>query len=454
MQVTHELKDELNGIIKIDLNAEDYTANVDKILKDYRKKVNMPGFRPGNVPMGMVKKMYGRSVMAEEINKLLLDQLNNYISENNLEILGNPLPVADDSINFDVNKPGSFKFQYEIGVAPAFDVKLSAKYKFDYYNVNIDDELINKQLEDVKRRYGKVNQVEEAGENDMLSGDFAELDADGNVKEGGITSTSTIALEFIEDADAKKELIGKKAEDVIVVDPAKVSKGHDDMGKMLNITHDQVHAIEGAKFNFTVKQIYHMVPADLDQELFDKIYGKDAVTSEDDFKGKVKEELSNAFGKDSDRVLQRDVQTKLMEKFNFELPTEFLKKWLKVASEQPLTDDQIENEFEAYANGLRWSLIENKIIKENNVEVSNEEVVDYTKELLKLQFAQYGQANIDDDIINQSAQNVLGNKEEAQKIYEQLYAEKVLNVYKEKFKLTDKEVSYDEFVKLATGKPA
>lgn len=452
MQVTHELKDELNGIIKIELSATDYTTNVNNVLRDYRKKANMPGFRPGNVPMGMVKKMYGKAVMAEEINKILLEQLNKYIADEKLEILGNPLPVADDSINFDVNKPGDFNFTYDIGLAPEFDVKLSAKFKFDYNKVAVDEELVDKQISDVTRRYGKVNQVEEAGENDMLSGEFVELDAEGNIKEGGIVNTSTIALEFIEDEATKAELKGKKVDDTFVVDPFKVSKGHDDLGRMLNISHEQVHAIEGAKFNFKVTQIYHMVPADLDQDLFDKVYGEKTVGSEEEFKSKVKEELETAFSKDSDRLLSRDVQNKLMEKFNLVLPDDFLKRWLKAASEQPLTDDQIASEYDAYAKGLRWSLIENKIIKENDVKVEQDEVVAYTKELLKMQFAQYGQANVDDELLSQSAQNVLANQDETRKIYEQLYAEKVIEVYKEKFKLVDKDVTYDEFVKLATGK--
>ena len=452
MQVTHELKDDLNGIIKINLDVEDYKTTVDTVLKDYRKKVNMPGFRPGNVPMGMVKKMYGKSVMAEEINKILLEQLNKYITDEKLEILGNPLPIADDSINFDINKLDSFNFSYDIGLAPQFEVKLSAKYKFDYNKITVDDELVDKQISDVTRRYGKVNQVDESGENDMLNGEFVELDAEGNNKEGGIVHTSTIALEFIEDEATKTELTGKKVGDTFVVDPFVVSKGHDDLGKMLNISHEQVHALEGVKFNFTVGQIYHMEPAELNEDLFEKVYGKDAVSTEEEFKNKVKEEMNTAFLKDSDRLLSRDVQTKLIEKFNVDLPDEFLKRWLKAASEQPISEDQIESEYDAYSKGLRWSLIENKIIKENEVNVEKEEVVEYTKELLKMQFAQYGQANVDDELLSQSAQNVLGNQEETRKIYEQLYAEKVINVYKEKFKLVDKDVTYDEFVKLASGK--
>lgn len=451
MEVTHELQDELNGKIRINLAKDDYLPQVEKQLKEHRKSASMPGFRPGKVPYGMVKKMYGRAVMAEEINKVLSTKLNSYVTEEQLEILGNPLPEATEDIVFDINNPADFNFSYEIGVSPNFEVKLNARMKFDFHKIAINDELIEKYQGDVTRRYGKVNEVEEAGEKDMLSGEFAELDADGNVVEGGITNTSTISLEFMED-EFQKEYAGKKVGDVFDVDPVAVSKGHEDMGRMLGIDHAQVHTIEENKtrFQFTVKQIYHMEPAEMNQELFDKVYGEGNVTSEEEFKSKVSEELTNMFEIDSNRLLYKHVQEKLMDKFKLDLPDAFLKRWIIASNDKPVTEEQVEAEYDQYAESLRWTLIENKIIKENDIKVENEEVREFAKEAMRKNFAQYGMMEVEDEMLNNSIDQVLQNQEEVRKIYEQLFAEKMILVYKDKLKLVEKEVSLEDFNKLAT----
>lgn len=454
MEVKHELKDELNGTITVALKTDDYKGQVEGVLKTYRKKANMPGFRPGHVPMSLVKKMYGTSAMAEEINKILSTELNKYITENNLQILGNPLPIADDSIKFDINALGDFDFNYEIGMAPEVNVELNDKLKFNRSEIEITDELLNNYKGDIARRYGKVSDVEKAAENDMLQGTFEQLDADGNVVEGGVTSEATISLEFLEDSKLVKKLMKLSVGDSIDLDPESVSKGHEDLAKMLNITHEEVHALEGTKFKYTVSKIFRIEPAAIDQQLFDTLFGKDAIKSEEELMEKLKADLEMNFNRDADRLLVKDVQETLIEKAGLNLPEDFLKRWMMMASEKPVTMDQVEADFENYTKSLRWSLIENKLVKDNNVEVTPEEAKAYTKELLKENFKRYGMNDVEDEMLESSANQALSNQEEAQQIYNNLYGDKLLNLYKNSCKIKDNKVSYDEFVKLATGKPA
>lgn len=456
MKVTQENKDDLNAVISVRLETEDYRDQVEKLLKRYKKSAKMQGFRPGMVPMGMIKKMYGKSAIAEEVNKILQEQLNKHIQENDLDILGQPLPELGSEVEFDPVKYPDIEFSYAIGLAPEFEVNVSEKEKFTYHTVKIDQELIDKYAGDLARRYGKVEQVDAAESNDMLQGEFQELNKDGSVNENGIESTSTIALEFLEDEKAKKPLIGLKKGDTTTVEPEKVSKGHDDMGKMLNVDHDKVHELieNKTKFQFTVSQIFRMDPAAIDQDLFDKVFGEGTVKSKEEFDEKIAEQMKGMFEKDSDQLLMRDVRERLLDKLKLELPDGFLKKWLKEANEKPITDEQIESEYEEYAKQLRWQLITNKIIKENELKVEQQELLDYTKGLVRNQFAQYGQADIDDSIIEESAKKALQNEEDARNIYDQIYNQKLLALFKDKFKLKNKEVSFDDFVKLATGKPA
>jgi len=453
MEVSQEKVDDLNAIINITLDSADYKNQVEQVLKDYRKRANMPGFRPGMVPMGMVKKMYGKSAIAEEVNKILQEKLNAHISENQLEVLGNPLPRETDEVEFDAVKYPTMYFTYDVGLAPAFEVKLTGKEKFDYYTIDVDKDLIGKYTNDLARRYGSVSEADTAADNDMLNGEFVELDNEGNPAENGIKSTSTISIEFVEDEQVKKSLVGTKKGDVLTLDPETVSKGHEDMGKMLQVDHDKVHQLihDKVKFQFTVNQVYAIQPAEMNQELYDKLFGEGVVDSQEAFEAKIKSQLEGMFVKDSDQLLLRHIQDSLLDKHKLELPDPFLKRWLKAANEQPLTDEQIEEEYEQYAKSLRWQLIESKLVKAHEIEVSGDDMREHTKQLMMQQFAQYGQADIDESIVDDSVNRVLQNQEEARKIYEQLQNQKLLGMFKDTLKLKTKAVNFDEFVKLATG---
>ena len=453
MKASHELTNDLLGVISIEVEVNDYQPKVDKVLKDYKKRAQVPGFRPGHVPMGLVKKMYGNNVLAEELNRMLLEELDRYIKESGIEMLGNPLPVADDQIKLDINTPADHTFKYDVAIAPQFEAEVSEKDKFTYYTVNIDDALIDKYTNDLRRRYGKVGEIEVAKEDDMLQGTFTQLDENGEVLANGVSNNSTIALEFLENNKAKKQLVGAKAGDSFDVNPADVSKGHDDMARMLGISHEEVHAVEGSTFRFEVEKVYEMTPADLTQDFYDQIFGKEAVDSEESFRTRVKEELTKTFGRDSDFLLIRHVQDSFMEKLNLELPDEFLKRWLMASNEKPVTMEQINAEYDEYAKGLRWQLIENKLVNNLGIKVQPEELQAAVEANMRVQFERYGYTP-DEETMNSAVQRAMQDEEQVRQVYRDIVNQALLNAYKETYKLKEKQVDFDEFVKLATGEPA
>lgn len=448
MNVVRENVDDLNAILKITIAPEDYQKNVEGTLQKYRKSANMPGFRPGHTPMGLIKKQYGGQVLAEELNRLVNDSLYQFINDNKLDILGNPLPKEDAEVKGDFNNPSEFEFQYEIGLAPEFDIKLSGKNKYDYVKLKVDDELINKQMEDLRRRYGKLGSAEVVEEKDLVLGQFVELDAKGKIVEGGIMHSSTISLEFIEDTRTKNKILGAKVGDVITVDPKKVSKGEDDTAAMLGINEDQLEGLS-KKFQMTINEIKRMELAELNQELFDKLYGEGTIKSEKEMKARIAEDLQGMFSNDSDKLLTRSVSNDLIAKTKFDLPDAFLKRWIKSSQKEDIPMETIEAEYDGYTKGLKWQLIQGKIFKENKLELNQAEVIDFTKGLLVNNYAQYGMPAPEDKELTETAQKVLENKEEANKVYEMLAETKLTSFFKDTVKLNEKEVSYDEYMKIA-----
>ncbi|MCX6296762.1 MAG: trigger factor [Bacteroidetes bacterium] len=446
MNIVQENIDELNAVLKVKVVANDYLPKVETALKDYQKKASIPGFRPGKVPTGMIKKMYGKSIMVDEINKLLNDSLYNYLNENKIEVLGNPLPKADSVIDWDNQQ--EFEFLYEMGLAPKFKVELSAKDKFTYQTVKVDEDLVNKYTTDIAKRYGKVENVEVSEETDLLNGDFVELDANGEILAGGIFKTGSLFLDRLKDESTKKALTGLKTGDKVVLEAQKLSENATDLAALLGIDKEKAEALT-SKIQFTVKGVSRLAAAEINQEFFNKIYGEGNVTSEEEFKAKIKDELANMFVNDSERKFYNEVVDYLMNKINFNLPTEFLKRWIVAANEKPVSFEQVDAEFDNYSKGLKWQLIENKIIQENNIQVTNEEVVDHTKELVIQQFAQMGQGPMGEEELNQTVQRVLANKEEAKKLYEKLFGQKVMTLFKTTFTLENKDVAYDDFFKKA-----
>ena len=442
MNITKENIDQLNAVIKVKVGPEDYQAKVDHVLKDYQKKAQMPGFRQGKVPAGMVKKLYGKTVLAEELNKLLNETLHNYIKDNSIEVLGNPLPSKEDKIDFDAQQ--EFEFSYELGLAPQFTVELSAKDKFIYQIIKVDDKLIDKYVNDIAKRYGKIIHPEVSEKEDLMNGDFVELDKDGNILPGGIFKTVSVFTEKLKGEELVVSFVGIKPGDKIILKANTIVADSEYLSGLLQVKPDK---LTGADLQFTLKEISRLTASDMNQEFFDKVYGEGTVKSNEEFRGRVAEELSRMFIGDSEKKFKNDVVKALMDKVNLTLPDEFLKRWLLATNEKPISADQLEKEYPFYSDQLKWQLIENRILRDKQIKVSNEEVIEHVKEILRGQFAKYGRSDVDDKELTDTATKVLQKEEEAKRMYDQLYDQRLMDVFKTTFTIENKEVSYDDFFK-------
>jgi len=442
MNITKEQIDELNAIVKVALSPEDYQPKFEKAVKDYAKKINLPGFRPGKVPASIIKKMYGKSILADEVNRLLYDSIYDYIKKENIEILGNPIPKNDTEVNWD--NPSTMEFNYQIGLAPKFEVKLSPDKTFDYYTIKVDDKMINEELKSLTERFGKYVKQEVAQEKDILMGKFEQLDADGNIVDGGIKNTSTIFISTVKDDATKKSLIGLKKGDSVILEPQKIWTDNYTLARNLGI-NDKIAKKLNSKFKFTVIDISGLEPSELNQELFDKVYGEGKITSLEQLKERIVEEIKSFYSYHSDNKFFNDVVEYLMNEINFELPDEFLKTWLLAVSEKPITPEQLESDYPSYKKGLKWQLIENKIVKDYNLQVSSEELLDFTKKYLKDQLLSYGYFHVKDEELNQQARELLLNKEEARELYDQILVKKMKEFFKKTFKLVEIELPENEF---------
>lgn len=450
MKVVREDIDALNAVLKVEVAPSDYESNVNKELERYRKTAKIPGFRPGNVPASLVKKQYGKAVLADELNKLVNNSLYEYIQENKISILGNPIPKEGSDVKGDFDNPSTFEFEYEIGLTPEIKINLSSKDKYDYNKVKVDDDLIGKQISDLRRRYGKLSSVEETNDTDMILGQFVELNEDGSIKEGGIMHSSTISVEFVEDKATKKSLTGIKVGDKVVVDPAKVSRGENDMAAMLGVKPAQLKDLS-SKFQLKVNEIKRIELAELNEELFDKLFGEGVVKTEAELKARIAEDLSGMFVNDQDRLFTKFVYEDLMKKTEVNLPDAFMKRWIKLSNEKPVTDEEIEAEYGSYAEGLKWQLIQGEIFRANEIKLDQEEVINFTKGLIVNNYAQYGIPAPEDAELTKNALEVLKNKDEVNRIYDMLAESKLITYFKETVKLNEKEISYDDFVALANA---
>lgn len=436
MNITKENVDALNAVVTVEISTEDYRGKVDKILQDYRKKADVPGFRKGHVPMGMIRKQYEKSVMIDEVNKLLQESLNNYLVEEKLDILGNPLPKVQEDFSWDAE---NYAFEFELGLAPSFEVNLDTKKAITQYNIVADDELLDKEVENLQKRFGKIITQEAVEENSNIAVTFVNEEKEINKK-------STIELGAIRTKTNQKKFIGKKVGDVVEV---KTKGLFDDEHKLmgaLGLSHDDVHGLD-IVVSATIEEINYTELAEVNQELFDKVFGEGKVTSEDELRGKIKEDAEKQFQTQADQQLLNAITEYLIENTDFELPAEFLKKWLAVAGEKPMSAEEAGAEYDRSEKGLRYQLIEGKVLKDNDLQISFDDLKEYTKGFVKAQMAQYGQLNPEEKELDDIAQRVLSNQEEAKRLQEQLVSQKLLEFYKEKMTFKVKEVNYEKFVK-------
>ena len=450
MKLTQSKAKDLMATITVEVKAADYSERVEKVLKDYRKTAEVPGFRKGKTPMGIINKKYRTSVIVEEVNKMLQDELYKHITAKKVRVLGSPMPIDEKPIDWENDE--DFTFEYEVGLAPEFDVKITAKDKLNYYKIKADAKLVDGYCNDIAKRYGKMSNPEASVEGDLIFCTIEQLDVDGIVMDNGIKNDATVAMDYIADKKIKKQFVGVKTDDLITINVMKAFTNHSDLGAMLNVDHTAIHNLTSEEFQFTVKNVNRLEPAELNVELFDKVYGPGAIKNEKEFKAKVKSEAEAQFVGESDRMLKNDVVTYFVDKLKLAMPNEFLKRWLVQTSEQPITMEMLETEYDMYAKSLQWQLIENKILENHSIKVTQDDVLAHTKVLISAQMKQYGQPEGDDKQLTDIATNILKNEEERKKVYDQIFDERTLAVYKENFKLTEKSVSYDEFVKLASRK--
>jgi trigger factor len=447
MIITRENIDDLNTVLKVEIKKPDYEEKVENVLKDYRKKANIKGFRPGMVPIGLVKKMYGRAVQIDEINKIVTENIQKYIADEKLEILGDPLPKIDEQELLDFDTQEDFSFSFELGLTPAIDLKINKKTKVSQYQIVIDEKMRNDYLENYTRRFGELRAAETTEEKDVIKGKLEAIDSDGNpIPEGPVTESTSLSIDIIKDKKIKKQFIGKSLNDTIDFDLKKAFPNDTEIAGLLHLKKEEVEGVTG-NFRFTVSEISRFHPAELGTDLYTRIYGEGIVNSDEEFMKKIEEEIATSLKRESDYKLMIDIKAMALEKTDFQLPEEFLKKWLLRVNEKT-TSDQIEKEFESFRKDLRWQLIRNKIARDNDVKITEEELLAEAANITRYQFQQYGLHYATNEQIENYAKETLKREEDAKRIADKILEEKAIMILKDLLKLESKSVSIDEFNKL------
>lgn len=448
MNIQREDTGTLTATLKVTLSPADYQPGVEKALKEQRKTASWPGFRPGQVPMTIIKKRVGKAVLVNEVERLIDQNLRTYIQENNLRMLGQPLPKNEEVMGNDWDEPGEFNFQYEMGMAPTFDIELNEKLGVELPLVDVDDALVEREVADMQRRFGSVNDAASVEEKDMVLGDLIELDATGAIQAGGLMNRTTITMEELKNDAAKNALLGKAVGDEVVLDPHAISRDHDDLARMLNVDHERVHDLHGNML-FRIAEIKRMETVPVDQQLFDRVYGPGVVTDEAAFRARVKEGLEGMFRRDSDRIFKRLVLRKLGEKASIELPDAFLKRWIGTTSEKPITPEEVENGYEGYAQGLKRQLLEDRVVEKYGLEAKGEELNEFAKRYVADQFAQYGIPVPEGDKLQEMAGRMLGDRDQIKRMRDSIVDQKLTAHFKAMLAPKEKKVGFDEFVNLA-----
>lgn len=450
MNITLDKQSTTEGLIKISLSESDYLPKVDAKLKDFSRKANIKGFRAGKVPTGVIKKMYGKSILVEEVNHMISHSISDYIKDNKLKVLGDPLPNAEKarSIDWDVQK--DFEFEFQIGMVEDFTVDLSSKVKVTSHPIEVDQKTIDETMSDVVTRYGKVSYPEASEASDNLFGDISLKGAEvtEETKKG-----SYIAIEKAEKKEQKK-FIGLKKDDVVEFDIEKIFSNEAEIARALNISEEEAKNAKGT-YVFVVTSVSRVEKAAIDQELFDKVFGKDAVKTEEEFIGKIKETIGENYNRETQHLLDHEIQHYYVDHTKIAMPDNFLKQWLKATSGGQVTDDVLEKEFHLYKDSLKWDLIKNRISEEKEIKVEGDEVREKAKLLIVEQFGGPAIAAQLGDKLDEIANNYLsgqdGKGENFMRIYNQLRQERLMKVIKDNITVTEKKVTLEEFKKLAAA---
>ena len=440
MKVSRKDIDKLNSVLKIEIDKKDYESNVDKVLVDYKKKANIPGFRKGHTPIGLIKKQYGLSIKVDEVNKLMQQGLNDFLTKEKLAILGNPMPK--DSKDLDWSSEEMF-FEFEIGLSPEFEVSLKNEKVIELFQIEADTKMIDSQIENIQNQYGKLVSKTSVEKGLELNGSFIN-------KEFDIDNTSTFQLKNIKGNSNIESIKKMKIGDSISLKTKGLFMQDADLDFHLKLKDENRDMISQIEFN--LKEINEKIPADLDQELFDKLFGKDTVKSVTELKQKLKVDAEKNFINQSDQKLLNDVTEYLVENTKFNLPDLFLKKWMQTAGENKLSKEEAEAEYKKSEKGLRYQLIESKIIEKNEIKIDADQIKNFSKELIKTQMLQYGQANPEEKELESISQRILSNKDEVKRISDQLLSQKLITLFKSELKFKTIKVSYEKFIELAHSK--
>lgn len=445
MNITKEPTGELTAMLKVEVKEEDYQEKVNKILKDYQRKANMPGFRPGKVPFGMIKKMYGTAVMADEVNKLVSEELTAYLRENEIKMLGYPIPNDEKTGAIDWNEQANFDLFFDIGLAPQFDLKFSDQITVDYYKIKVSEEQVDEEVKRLTQQHGNMDKVEKAEEQDWIDGDMIQLDDENNPLENGIKTESYIYPSSLKTEEQKAIFIGLKAEDSVEFELRELFYENKDIARLLKLTEKEAANISG-RFRFVVKTISRMIPAEMNEEFFAKVFPGQEITDEKVFRLFISENMEKNYSTESDKKFLQDTVDKLMELNSFDLPEEFLKRWMVESNRGEVSREEIDKDFPNLAKSLKWDLVKQNIAKKNNIKVTDEDMENYVKSYFASRFGQ----TIDDedprmkDLIRQ----VLSKTEDAEKIEADIFNARLIQVMKDTLTLEIKETSVEDFISM------
>ena len=451
MNIERENTGELSATLKISIKPEDYKEKVNKALKDYQKKASFKGFRPGKVPTSLIQKLYGKSILAEEVNTMLGEALSNYLKENNVNILGQPLPNEEKNKSVDFESQKEFDFFFDIGLSPDAELNLSESTEVIQYDIEVDDIMVEKEIGYMRGRFGTYPTAEISEDKDMVHGAFEELDGEGKLKDKGINHHSNVSLEHAKNELMKAKLIGVKKEDKIVFKAEELLQNEDEAAYYLGVKKEELVNIK-SDFQFTVEEINRIELAELNEDFYKKVFPTSNITDKEGFEAKVKESLKESLQKESDTRLNEDIVDHLLAHTNIPLPEEFLKRWLKETNEK-LTEEEIDKNFHEYMKFFKWEIMESKLIKDNNLEVGEEEIKAYARTHAKNQLLSYGlpEEHITEDYLEKFSADMLKKEDSIRKIYDNLYNQKVMAHIKSKIKLINTNISLDEFIKLEKG---
>ena len=453
MKITFDCPDKINGLLTMTIEAADYQEQVEKTLKNYRKKAQVPGFRPGMVPMGMIKKQYGTAVKVDEVNKLMGEKLYEYIHENKIQMLGEPLPNEEKQKPQDFEGDGALEFVFDIAVAPEFKAELTAKDKIDYYAIKADDKLIDDQVQMYASQAGEFVKADVFSGNDTITGDMRELDEKGNTKEGGITTESAMVMPaYIKADDQKKLFDGAKPGDIITFNPKKAYPDNDaEVAALLKVQKDDVKDLN-SDFSYQITEIRHFEPAVVDQKLFDRVFGEDTVKDEKGFREKIAETIAPQLQQNSDYKFMLDVRAYLEKKVGDLQFPEVLLKRVMLQNNKDKGADYVEKNFEGSIKELKWHLIKEQIVAANNIKVEDDDLKNVAKEAIRAQFAQYGMSNVPDDVLENYAAEQLKKRENIENFVDRAIDLKLTETLKNVVKLNQKEVTLADFNKLMQEK--